>query len=145
MSDMNEMNEVLEYLFFTPQIASRFAQILAERGLEYAEESEPVQGATVLKIAEGVDDDLWDELDELYDELSLEDQALLEEGIEDSSAKSTAGIYLQLEGGKQTIAQVDPEVMSRILRVINMEEFNTFVDTIVRSVENPDDSPICKC
>lgn len=142
---MSDMNEVIEYLFFTPQIANRFAVVLQEHGLEYAEESEPVQGATVLKIAEGVDDDLWDELDELYDELSLEDQALLEDGIEDSSAKSTAGIYLQLAGGKQTIAQVNPEVMNRILSAVSMEEFNTFVDTIVRSVENPDDSPICKC
>lgn len=138
------MNEVLEYLFFTPDIARQFIQALNEHGLEYVQETEPVQGAIVLKIAEGVDDDLWDELDDLYDELSEVDQALLEEGIEDSSAKSTAGIYLQLLGGKQTVAQVDPDIMNRILSVISMDEFNAFIDTIVRSVETPDDSPICK-
>jgi hypothetical protein len=138
------MNEVLEYLFFTPDIARQFIQALNEHGLEYVQETEPVQGAIVLKIAEGVDDDLWDELDDLYDELSEADQALLEEGIEDSSAKSTAGIYLQLLGGKQTVAQVDPDIMNRILSVISMDEFNAFIDTIVRSVETPDDSPICK-
>lgn len=138
------MNEVLEYLFFTPDIARQFIQALNEHGLEYVQETEPVQGAIVLKIAEGVDDDLWDELDDLYDELSEADQALLEEGIEDSSAKSTAGIYLQLLCGKQTVAQVDPDIMNRILSVISMDEFNAFIDTIVRSVETPDDSPICK-
>lgn len=138
------MNESLEYLFFTPNTAAKFVQILEKHGLAYSQENEPVQGAIVLKIAEGVDDNLWDELDELYDSLSEEDQALLETGIEDSSAQSTAGIYLQLAGGKQTIAQVDPDVMNRILTVISMDEFNTFVETIVRSVETPDDSPICK-
>ncbi|MBJ6609921.1 MAG: hypothetical protein JG718_06135 [Candidatus Thiothrix moscowensis] len=138
------MNEMLEYLFFTPRIADKFIQALQERQLAYVQEIESVHGGIVLKIAEGVDDDLWDELDDLYDELSSEDQALLEEGMEDVHAKSTAGIYLQLLGGKQTIAQVDPDVMNRMLSVISMDEFNAFVETIVRSVETPDDSPICK-
>ncbi|HRJ52591.1 MAG TPA: hypothetical protein PLE99_07480 [Candidatus Thiothrix moscowensis] len=138
------MNEMLEYLFFTSRIADKFIQALQERQLAYVQEIESVHGGIVLKIAEGVDDDLWDELDDLYDELSSEDQALLEEGMEDVHAKSTAGIYLQLLGGKQTIAQVDPDVMNRMLSVISMDEFNAFVETIVRSVETPDDSPICK-
>lgn len=138
------MNEVLEYLFFTPSVADKFIQALHEHDLHFEREIEPVQGAIVLKIAEGVGDDLWDELDELYDELSEEDQSLMEAGIEDVDAKSTAGIYLQLSGGKQTIAQVDPDVMRRMLGVITTDELNTFVDMIVRSVETPDDSPICK-
>lgn len=138
------MNEMLEYLFFTSSVADKFIKVLKERNLDYIQEAEPMQGAIVLKIAEGVDDDLWDALDDLYDELSEEDQALLEEGIDDSGAKSAAGIYLQLLGGKQTIAQVDPDIMNKILSAITMDELNAFIDTIVRSVENPDDSPICK-
>ncbi|EIJ33068.1 hypothetical protein [Thiothrix nivea] len=138
------MNEMLEYLFFTSSVADKFISVLKERNLDYIQEAEPMQGAIVLKIAEGVDDDLWDALDDLYDELSEEDQALLEEGIDDSGAKSAAGIYLQLLGGKQTIAQVDPDIMNKILSAITMDELNAFIDTIVRSVENPDDSPICK-
>lgn len=139
------MNDVLEYLFFTPVIADKFTQALMEREITYIREIEHVQGAIVLKVSEGVDEALWDELDDIYDELSEEDQALQEEGIEDEDAKSTAGIYLQLAGGKQTIAQIDPDVMNRMLSVVTMDEFNTFVDTIVRSVESPDDSAICKC
>ncbi|SEA28670.1 MAG: hypothetical protein QJT81_11350 [Candidatus Thiothrix putei] len=138
------MNEVLEYLFFTQTIADQFIDTLHEHDLHFEREIEPVQGAIVLKIAEGVDDDLWDKLDDLYDELSEADQALVEAGIEDTDSKSTAGIYLQLSGGHQTIAQVDPNVMARMLAVITTDELNAFVDTIVRSVETPDDSPICK-
>jgi hypothetical protein len=139
------MNEVLEYLFFTQSTADKFIAALQAHDLYFEREIESVQGAIVLKIAEGVDDDLWDTLDELYDELSEADQALVEAGLEDDEeSKSTAGIYLQLAGGHQTIAQVDPDVMSRMLKVITTDELNSFVDTIVRSVETPDDSPICK-
>lgn len=138
------MNEVLEYLFFTPQIADKFILALREHNLEYQRDIEPVQEAIVLKISEGVDDNLWDELDELYDDLSTEDQAILEAGLDDENSTSAAGIYLQLAGGKQTLAQVNPDVMNRILSVISMDELNSFIDTIVRSVETPDDSPICK-
>lgn len=138
------MNEVLEYLFFTDGVADKFIKELQARGLEFDKEIESVQGGIVLKISEGVDDDLWDELDDLYDELSIEDQASLEEELEDEGSKSAAGIYLQLAGGKQTLAQVNPDVMNRILSVISMNELNQFVDVIVRSVEEPDDSPICQ-
>ncbi|UOG90916.1 MAG: hypothetical protein L3K52_11990 [Candidatus Thiothrix sulfatifontis] len=138
------MNETLEYLFFTQDIADQFIAVLHEHDLHFEREIESMQGAIVLKIAEGVGDDLWDTLDDLYDELSEADQALVEAGFEHEENKSTAGIYLQLAGGHQTIAQVDPDVMSRMLTVITTEEMNTFVDTIVRSVETPDDSPICK-
>jgi len=138
------MNETLEYLFFTQDIADQFIAALRQHDLHFEREIESVQGAIVLKIAEGVNDDLWDTLDDLYDELSEADQALVEAGLEHEDNKSTAGIYLQLAGGHQTIAQVDPDVMSRMLTVITTEEMNTFVDTIVRSVETPDDSPICK-
>ena len=87
---------------------------------------------------------MWDELDELYDQLSAQDQALLEDGTEDEGARSTAGIYLQLMDGRQTVAQVDPDTVNRILSVLNMDEFNAFLETIVRSVEQPDDSPVCQ-
>ncbi len=145
MSDMNAMNEGLEYLFFTRQMADTFGEYLRVKGLVYTETIEPMQGAMVLTIAEGVEDELWDELDDYHDALSEADQALL--AAEDTDADgehSAAGIYLQLLDGRQTIAQVDPDIMSRILGVLSMDELNNFVDTIVRSVEIPDDSAICK-
>jgi hypothetical protein len=138
------MSDVLEYLFFTRSVADQFTAALQERTLDYSEEIEAVQAAIVIKIAEGVDEDLWDELDELYDELSIQDQALLEEATEDDNAHSAAGIYLQLANGQQTIAPVNPDVVNRILAVLSLDELNQFIDTIVKSVEHPDDSAICQ-
>lgn len=138
------MNDVLEYLFFTQSIANKFIAALQKWGISYTQTQEAVQGGIVLKIAETEVEAYWDELDALYDDLSAEDQNLLEAGLEDGNAKSTAGVYLQLQGGKQTVAQVDPNIMNRILSVISMEEFNAFIEVIVQSVEQPDDTPICK-
>lgn len=138
------MNDVLEYLFFTQSIANKFIAALQKWGISYAQTQEAVQGGIVLKIAETEAEAYWDELDALYDDLSAEDQHLLEAGLEDGNAKSTAGVYLQLQGGKQTVAQVDPNIMNRILSVISVEEFNAFIEIIVQSVEQPDDTPICK-
>ena len=98
----------------------------------------------VIKTPEDIDDDLWDELDDYHEILGVEDQKLLEETMDDTETETNAaGIYIQLAGDKQTVAQVNPDVMNRMLGVISMDEFNTFVETIVSSVENPDDSPIC--
>lgn len=138
------MSDVLEYLFFTRAVANQFAKALNEQGLPYQEEIETMQEAIIFKIAESVDEAIWDKLDDLYDELSIADQALLDASEEDETAGSAAGIYLQLANGQQTIAQVDPELVNRILSVLSLAEFNQFIDTLVKSVEQPDDSAICQ-
>lgn len=138
------MSDVLEYLFFTRTIADQFAQGLNERNIDYEEYIEAVQAAVVFKVSESVGEILWDELDTLYDELSVADQALLEQGVADETAYSMAGIYLQLANGQQTIAPVNPDMVNRILSVLSLEEFNQFLDTIVKSVEQPDASAICQ-
>ncbi len=134
---------MIEFLFFNSEISQKFLDILRQKNIKWEEEIEAVQDAINIKVSEDIGDELWDELDEIYETLSVEDQMMLEEKSDDDDI-STAGIYLQLAGGKQTIAKVDPNIMNRMLEVITMEEFNSFIETIVSSVENPDDSPICK-
>ena len=137
--------EIIEYLFFNMSVAKQFKSELVKHNLVYSEVKEPVQNAIVFQVSEHMPEEVWDELDELYDELSDQDRVLLEEGVENAETRSTAGIYLQLAGGKQTVAQVDPLIMNKILSAITLDELNNFVDTIVKSVEKPDDSPICRC
>lgn len=136
-------DEFIEYLFFTRRIAEKFIQVLEDREVAYTQLTEPVQNAFVLRVSESINEDLWDELDGLYDELNIEDQEVLETGLDDESSRSAAGVYLNLKDGSQTLAQVNPAIMNRILGVISMDEMNEFLETIVQSVENPDDSPIC--
>lgn len=135
---------MIEYLFFNRSICLKFLDVLKHKGVDWQEEIEAVQDAISIKVSEDIGDELWDELDEIYDTLSVEDQMLLEQQVEDENLQAAAGIYLQLADGKQTIAKVNPQTMNRILEAISMDEFNEFLEVIVSSVENPDDSPICK-
>ncbi len=134
---------MLEYLFFNQEIADKFIVFLDKKGLKWVQENDPMLDSIVIKTSEEIEDDLWDELDDYHDELGPQDQQLLEDNLDDETETNAAGIYIQLTGGGQTVAQINPDVMNRMLDVISMDEFNQFVETIVSSVENPDDSPIC--
>lgn len=136
---------MLEYLFFNQVIADKFIAFLDGKSLEWSQHNDPMLGSIVIKTSEDIESDLWDELDDYHDALGVEDQKLLEASlVDDETATNAAGIYLQLSNGNQTVAQINPDVMNRMLEVISMEEFNQFVEVIVSSVENPDDRPICK-
>ena len=136
---------MLEYLFFNQEIAEKFIAFLNEKGLAWEQHNDPMLDSIVIKTSEDIEDELWDELDDYHDKLGPEDQKLLEEAlVDDETETNAAGIYIQLNNGNQTVAQIDPDVMNRMLGVISMEEFNDFVEVIVSSVEKPDDSPICK-
>ena len=135
---------MLDYLFFNQSIAKKFIDFMDKNNLEWTQEREKIQGALVLKTSEDIDDALWDALDELYDELGLEDALLSDNNSADTDDVDTAGVYIQLKNGQQTIAGINSLVMNRILDAISLDEFNDFIEAIVSSVENPDDSAICK-
>lgn len=135
---------MLEYLFFNAVFANKFTTYLAQKNLEYSQESEAVQGAILIITSEEIEDNLWDEIDEVYDDLSAQDHLLLQSKLEDNDKISAAGIYIQLKDEKQTVANIDPDVMNRMLERISMDEFNSFIETIVASVETPDDTPFCE-
>ncbi len=132
---------MLEYVFFNDSFKARFIERLQSLNIAYEQTVDPIEGAAVVQIEEP-EDELWDALDDYYDELSDADQVEMESASGD--AMSTAGIYIVLQDGRKTVAKIRPDVMNRMLSVVSMDEFNEFVETIVKSVEEPDDSPICK-
>lgn len=135
---------MLEYLFFNTVFAEKFIHILEQHGLPYQQQHESVQNAILITTSEDLDDDLWDRIDEAYDDLSEQDQKLLQSKLDDDSKIHAAGIYIQLKDDQQTIARINPDVMNRMLEKISMDEFNAFIEAVVQSVEQPDDSPFCE-
>lgn len=132
---------MLEYVFFNDSFRLKFIARLESLGLSHEDAVDAIEGAAIVRIDEP-EEAIWDELDDYYDDLSDADQAELEASADDSM--STAGIYIELSDGRKTLAKVRPEVMNRMLGNVSMDEFNEFVEVIVKSVEEPDDSPICK-
>lgn len=135
---------MLDYLFFNQSIADQFIAFLEKNNLDWTQEKEKIQDAIVIKTSDDIEDSLWDTLDDFYDELSVADESISNQDSDDENARDAAGVYIQLQNGGQTIAKIKPEIMNRILDVISMDEFNEFVEAIVASVENPDDSAICQ-
>ncbi len=136
---------MLEYLFFTQEIADKFITFVEGKNLAWEQKNDPMLDSIVIETSEDIEDSLWDELDDYHDSLGEEDQKILEAELAESDTETNAaGIYIQLANGEQTVAQIDPEVMNRMLSVISMGEFNAFIETIVSSVERPDDAPICE-
>ena len=136
---------MLEYLFFNQPVADKFIAYLKGKNLAWEQKNDPMLESIVIETPEEIEDDLWDELDDFHESLGAEDQKLLEaELANDETETNAAGIYIQLANGKQTVAQINPDVMNRMLDVISMDEFNDFIETIVSSVEKPDDAPICE-
>jgi hypothetical protein len=136
---------MLEYLFFTQEIADKFITYLKGKNLAWEQKNDPMLGSIVIETPEEITDELWDELDDYHELLGEEEQKILEVDLADSDTEmNAAGIYIQLANGEQTVAQINPEVMNRMLSVISMDEFNDFIETIVSSVEKPDDAPICE-
>lgn len=138
------MSDTLEYLFFTRPICDQFIEILNERKIPWTEGVESVHGYILIQILEDDIGEHWDAVDDIYDELTAEDEKRLEESSDDDADISTAGVYIQLKDNRQTVAQVNPDVLSRILGAISSDEFAELVDVIAKSVEEPDDAPICQ-
>ncbi len=136
---------MLEYLFFTQEIADKFISFLNGKDLKWEQKNDPMLGSIVIETSEDIEDELWDELDDHHELLGIEEQKILELDLADSETEmNAAGIYIQLANGEQTVAQINPEIMNRMLSVISMDEFNEFIETIVSSVERPNDAPICE-
>ncbi len=136
---------MLEYLFFTQEVADKYIAFLKDKNLAWEQKNDPILGSIVIETPEEIGDKLWDELDDFHELLGEEEQKILEVDLADSDTEmNAAGIYIQLANGEQTVAQINPEVMNRMLSVISMDEFNNFIETIVSSVEKPDDAPICE-
>ena len=132
---------MIEYIFVNEKFRQLFGDFLNARKINFTTGVDPIEDTPILSIEEPEDDELWDLIEEKYDELSVADQAETEKA---STGVSGAGIYIELANGVRTLATVNPDTMNRILAAISMDEFNDLVEVIVRSVEKPDDSPICQ-
>ena len=139
------MSQTLDYLFFNDSIRQQFTDFLLRQNLNYAQQTESVSGAYVVRVDEAlVSGELWDQLDDFYDQLYVADQVLLEQSMSDIEGKHVAGIYVQLADGKHTVAKVAPDVINRMLTVITLDELNQLVEAIVQSVENPVQANLCQ-
>jgi len=131
---------MLEYIFFHDQPRQNFISYLVSHNIPYNEQDD-IMGM-IIAVPEDMGDDIEDDIEAYYDKLMEDAEELLNEDGE-VAEKDVAAITISLQSGETIYASVDPKVLNRILGVITTQELNELVNSIVSSVENPDDRPFC--
>lgn len=132
---------MIDYIFFDEGLRTRFVEFVRQRGVAYTEEPDPL-GSGVVSIPEDLDEDLYEAIDRYYEELSQMQAELLEE-TEDRLEKNVAGVRVALSDGRPCMVRLDPDLVSRLLTVLSLDELHELVTVIARCGENPDDRPLC--
>ncbi len=132
---------MLEYIFFHDEPRKQFIQYLAQRDVTYAEHDDSM--GMIVSVPEDMGEEIEQAVETRYDEVMENAEELLAEDGEQAE-KDVAAITITLDNGKTVYASVSPKILNRILTVITPQELNDLVDSIVTSVQNPDERPLCK-
>ena len=132
---------MLEYIFFHDEPRKQFIQYLAQQDIAYVEQNDSM--GMVVAVPEDMGEEIEDAIETHYDKLMENAEELLNEGGE-AAEKDVAAITITLDDGKTIYASVSPDVINRVLGVITTQELNDLVNSIVTSVLNPDDRPLCR-
>ncbi len=136
---------MLDYIFFDSSLSRKFKDHLTKVGIVFKCEDDEgfgsVQGE-IVSIADDTNDSVLGDLQNLYDELQDELEEILEQ-TDDALMMNAAGMEVKLKDGSMCTLRVSPDVVTRILTVLEFDELQAFVENIARSVEEPDDGHFC--
>ncbi len=136
---------MLDYIFFDPTLSDKFKDHLTKVGIEFKREDDQgfgsVQGE-IVSIADDTSDAVLAELQDLYDELQDQLEKMLEQ-TDDALTMNAAGMEVKLKSGRLCTLRVSPDVITRILTVLEFDELQAFIDNIASSVEAPDNGHFC--
>lgn len=132
---------MIEYVFFHKHLADAFVERLAALAIRYQEKDDEL--GLIVSVPEDLDDALMDQLDEAYEALLAQSEALLnaESG---GTEKQAAALNITLHDGRIVQASVRPALMNKLIGALSFEEVNELVEAIVDSIENPDERPFCQ-
>jgi hypothetical protein len=129
---------MLEYVFFQDPPRKRFQEFLKEQGLVWSLESDETETLVVIDEA-GVDEELAERIESVYDELfAMEQATLAAAGPRFADRDIVTGVVVRLKNGRAVYADLPPELVSRVLTAISPDELTAFADAIAAALENPD-------
>ncbi|MCG7898244.1 MAG: hypothetical protein JAY99_04110 [Candidatus Thiodiazotropha lotti] len=132
---------MLEYVFFDQRPWQDFVDYLKQLGL--AIETARDDGEWLVYVPEELDDEMDEKIETRY-EILLEMNEQLIADQQGSSHVDMAGINVSLMDGRVVQAEVDPQLINRLLQVVSVEELGEFVRAIALAVEQGDERPLCQ-
>ncbi len=134
---------MLEYVFFHQKPFDLFVSFLKENGLNV--ETEESDGVYDIRISEDIDKGLSEEIETEYDRLMLMNHELF--FAENPASKENyrmATVMITLANGELTSAHIPPDLLGRVLEVIDETELNQIITAVVDAIENPDERTYCQ-
>lgn len=132
---------MFEYMFFDQELRQNFIDFAHNQGVS-CDASEDSMGLLAL-VPEDIPDPVSDSLDDYYDDL-MEQQAERVDLADSAATHQAAGIRVTLRDGRPCMIRLEPALANPLLAAFSLDEIQALVQAIARSVENPDDGPVCK-
>lgn len=134
---------MLEYVLFHEKTFQLFVDWLRSKGVSPETQSE--ENIYEIKIPEDLDEDLLDEIDDQYEVfMDMTQQLVNEEEKESNQGYHMAGVVVTLKDQSISYADVDPELLGRVLSAITPDELGVIVAAIADAVETPQTSTYCQ-
>lgn len=125
---------MLEYVFFQEAPRKHFQDFLTEQGLAWTLEHGDLETLVVVDEA-GLDDELAERIEAVYDELFSTEQPVYFTSLPQSARDDDgSGIVIQTPDGSGIYVTLPQELIQRLLTVITAEELGSLVDAIARAV-----------
>lgn len=134
---------MLDYILFHEKPFQLFIDWLKENDI--ACETHIADENYEIKVSEDLDESLLDAIDEKYEELMDMNQDIInDEEKETNAGYNMAGVIVTLKDGSISYADIDSELMARVISVISPEELSDIVTAIADAVENPQPKTFCQ-
>ena len=134
--------ELLDYVLFHQIPYSKFVEYL--NTAKIAMNTSLKDGVYTISIPVDISDELVNSIEERYDELlDMSRELLAEETPQGKGNFSIATMIVGLASGETSNAHIRPDLLYRIMNVIDEKELGEFVQAIAEAVENPDNRSYC--
>jgi hypothetical protein len=133
-----------EYILFDEGLRDRFLAFLADRGVACSSRPDTIAGY-VVALADEVSEDLEDEIEDVYDELMTEQQALVEAGDDEAGQVSAAlmSVDVGLADGRSLTIHIPAQYARGLHEQFSIDEIRGLVSHIARSAIDPAEGPAC--
>ena len=134
--------QMLEYVFFDRRPFQRFVEFLRKHGLDPVIQVE--DELYEVQLPEDLDEQLSEHIEKFYDEMLELNQRLFDQEQAADTDYHAAGVVVNLQSGLRVYANVNPELLGKIMSVLTPQEFGVVVNAIIDAVEPPDERSMCQ-
>jgi len=133
---------MLDYVLFHQKPFEMFCEFLGNKGIkpEINIDGESFE----IRIPEDLDEELANEIEDKYDDLLMDNKALMYEEDEAGGGNfDIASIVCHLKDGSTSSAVVSPQTLVKVTSALSGDEFAELVAAIVSAVEDPNSKTHC--